>query len=436
MLELHAPAGENATTMAAESSRPMHGVLALLAISLFINYIDRGSLSIAAPLVKDEFHLTATQLGLLLSSFFWTYSLFLIVSGWLVDRFNVNWVLAGGFLIWSLATAVTGMVHVFAALLAARLALGAGESVSYPACSNLLSRHFPEHRRGFANAVIIAGMACGSAFGTFGGGLFLGRFGWRPFFLLLGLAGLLWLAPWSYWTVRHANLKPSLDAASNHSAPTMLAILRQRSAWGTCAGLFCMDYALYFLITWLPFYLVRDRGFSLATMGKIGGLAYLLMALSTTAAGWVSDLWIAAGGSPTLVRKTFMCAGQIATGILLAACVVSGTQLAVAWLLLATVAWGVSASNTWAITQTLAGPLAAGKWTGLQNFMGNLAGVAAPALTGLLLDRTGRFFWPFAITALITMAGSLTWIFAVGKLLPIDWTRASSGLAVTPLTEP
>src|SRR6266849_6761375 len=103
--------------------------------------------------------------------------------------------------------------------------------------------------------------------------------------------------------------------ASGLSAPGMLQILKQRSAWGTCVGLFCMNYLLYFLLTWLPFYLVRERHFSLAAMAKIAGLAYFLMAVSATSAGWVSDRCIASGKTPTLVRKTFMVVGQVGAGI-------------------------------------------------------------------------------------------------------------------------
>jgi nitrate/nitrite transporter NarK len=84
--------------------------------------------------------------------------------------------------------------------------------------------------------------------------------------------------------------------------------------------------------------------------------------------------------------------------------------------------WGISASNTWAITQTLAGPQAAGKWTGLQNFLGNLAGWIAPVVTGFVVDKTGRFFWAFIITAVIALLGSLSWIFIVGALRQVDWS--------------
>src|SRR6266481_6353514 len=139
--------------------------LALLAFSVFINYLDRGNLSVAAPMLKDELGLSASQLGILLSSFFWTYGLFQILSGWLVDRFNVNWVMATGFFLWSAATGATGLVHGFAALLVVRLILGIGESVAYPSYSRILAKHFPASQRGFANSAIASGLAFGPAFG-------------------------------------------------------------------------------------------------------------------------------------------------------------------------------------------------------------------------------------------------------------------------------
>jgi MFS transporter, ACS family, D-galactonate transporter len=393
-------------------------ILFLLALSIFINYLDRGNLSIAAPLLKNEFQLSATQLGVLLSSFFWTYSLVLPLSGWLVDRFDVKWVIAGGFVLWSAATAATGAVHAFGTLLLARLALGAGESVSYPACSTILSRYFPEHQRGFANASIVAGMALGPAVGTLAGGILMSRFGWRPVFLVMGVASLLWLLPWLRWMPKSHRDSP---LQSGVFAPSIFQILEQRSAWGTFAGLFCMNYLMYFLLTWLPFYLVHERHFSLAAMAKIAGSAYFLMAVAAMSGGWVSDRCISSGEAPTLVRKTFMVVGQVGAGISLAACVLGGPVLSVVCLLLAAALWGISASNTWAITQTLAGPQAAGKWTGLQNFVGNLAGWIAPVVTGFVVDKTGRFFWAFIIAAVIALFGSLSWIFIVGALRQVDW---------------
>src|SRR2546423_9644479 len=169
--------------------------LALLAISLLVNYVDRGNLSIAAPLLKSELHLSASQLGILLSGFFWTYTAMQFVSGWLVDRFEVNLVIAAGYLLWSLATALTGMMTGFTMLLMMRLLLGVGESVAFPCCSKILALHLPEQYRGFANGLMIAGMKCGPAGGGFGAGLLMGRDGWG--------AGVVWIGGWCpSWVAR------------------------------------------------------------------------------------------------------------------------------------------------------------------------------------------------------------------------------------------
>jgi MFS family permease len=392
-------------------------VLALLALSVFINYIDRGNLSIAAPMLKDELHLTASQLGILLSAFFWTYACLQPFAGWIVDRWNVNWVFAAGFFIWSAATATTGIVHVFAVLLILRLLLGVGESVAFPSYSKIIALNFPEEHRGIANAMVSTGIVLGPGFGMLFGGLLMARSGWRPFFLVLGLASMLWLIPWVKWMPK----KHMAVAPSGPAAPGLMEFLRLRSAWGTCIGLFADNYMNYFLITWLPFYLVRERHFSMDSMAKIGGVAYLLGACFAVLSGWVSDRWIASGASPTLVRKTFTGGGIACSGVLVGLAVVSGPVYCVAALILGVVFFGVCISNQWAITQTLAGPQAAGRWTGFQNFVGNLAGVVAPALTGFVLDRTGHFYWAFAITTAVALIGMASWVFVVGRVEQVKW---------------
>ncbi|HKV25456.1 MAG TPA: MFS transporter [Candidatus Acidoferrum sp.] len=411
------PASNSSPRLSLSSS--LSTVAALLALSVFINYIDRGSLSIAAPALKSELNLSAGQLGLLLSSFFWTYAAFQIVSGWLVDRFDVNWVIAAGFFLWSAATAVTGIVHSFILLLIVRLFLGVGESVAFPAYSKILAKHFPESVRGRANSLIAAGIAGGPAFGIFFGAILMARYGWRPIFVGLGLLCLMWLIPW----VALMPKGPGLPIAAFERAPDILEILRHRSAWGTFAGLFSYNYLSYFLLTWLPFFLVRERHFSMEKMGKIGGAAYLTLAVSALISGWISDLWLAHGGSTTRVRKTFTATGLAAASCFCIAVVVfaSDPRLAIVFLFATCAAAGLCTSNLWAITQTLAGPLAAGKWSGLQNFVGNFAGIASPALTGLIVQRTGHFFWAFAMAAAVLLAGAFSWAFVIGPIEPVAW---------------
>jgi MFS family permease len=411
--------------------RNLRYLLVLLGLVAFINYIDRGNLSIAAPLIKDQLRISASQLGILLSAFFWTYACFQIVSGWLVDRFQVGRVMAVGFFFWSTATALTGLVTGFTMLLIARLILGIGESVAYPSYSKILAQHFPEDRRGFANSIIAAGGASGPAIGMYAGGLLMNRYGWRPFFIVLGLVSLFWLVPWLKWMPKTA-LKNSVSAASRIG---IADILRQRSAWGTCGGLFCSNYLLYFLITWLPFYLVRERQFSMQKMAEVGGASFLVAGISATICGRASDRWIDSGATPTRVRKTFTATGMVISAIFLIVAVYVGPTLGTAAIILATFGLGVCASNLWAITQTLAGPEAAGRWTGVQNFIGNLAGVIAPALTGFVVDRTGQFFWPFLITAAVLLCGAINWLFVVGEIKPVAWETETSETLNQPAIE-
>src|SRR6266699_5533223 len=240
-------------------------VLVLLAICVLINYVDRGNLSVAAPLLKAELRLSASQLGILFAAFFTTYTAMQFVVGWLVDQFDVNRILAAGFLLWSLATATTGLVRGFVLLLTMRLILGIGESVAVPATSKILARHLPEHHRGFASGVVNSALRCGNAVGTFGAGFLMAKYGWRPVFIGIGLVSLLWLPAWAKWMPHNGRL--SSDSVEmgptkidpNKPGPDFADIVGQRSFWGTTIGHFCCNYLFYFMITWLPSYLVFGR---------------------------------------------------------------------------------------------------------------------------------------------------------------------------------
>jgi len=399
--------------------------IGLLGLSVFVNYIDRGSLSIAAPTLQTELALNPAQLGLLLSSFFWTYAGFQILSGWLADRFDANWVLVGGLSFWAVATAATGFARGFAMLLVFRLVLGAGESVAFPCYSKILAKHCPECFRGRANAVVSSGIAVGPAFAIFFGARLVAHYGWRPFFIGLGLFSLLWILPWIRWMPKG----PGMPVAAAASEPSFLQVIRQRSAWGTFLGLFAYNYLSYFLLTWLPTYLVKAHNFSMEKMGNIGGAAYGILACSVLASGWLADFWIARGGSVTRVRKVFTSLGVAAASVFCIAVEIFAfdSRLTVLFLFLTCASAGLCSSNLWAVTQTLAGPKAAGKWTGIQNLLGNSAGTAAPLLTGLIVNRTGHFFWAFATTTAILAIGAVSWAFVVGRIEPIDWD-ASMGI--------
>jgi len=173
-------------------------LIGLLSLSVLVNYIDRGNLSVAAPLISQELSIPPAKLGLLFSAFFWTYSLGQIPAGWLVDRFGVKWIYAAGYFVSSTTTVLTGIAHTIVGLFVLRLFLGVGESVVYPACSRFVVHNFLEHERGRANSLIEIGAKSGPALGTLLGGLLIASWGWRALFLVVGSISLLWLVPCSF----------------------------------------------------------------------------------------------------------------------------------------------------------------------------------------------------------------------------------------------
>jgi MFS transporter, ACS family, D-galactonate transporter len=403
-------------------SRIQWFVLWLLVISVCINYIDRGNLSVATVALKQELGLRPSQLGLLFSAFFWTYAGFMIFAGWLIDRYNVIWVYAAGYLLWSCATALTGLVSGFGALFGLRLLLGMSESVAYPAYSKIISAGFPERQRGMANGLIDAGSKLGPALGLIVGGTILAHFGWRALFLSIGLVSLLWIVPWCI-------VAPKIRTASltnNKGGAGFLEIMSKRDAWGTFLCLFCANYGWYFMLTWLPGYLQMERHYSTETMALAGSLPFWAVAGGALFGGSVSDVWIARGGNTTVVRKTFVITGLSGCALFLLPAAMAQNQIfAMTLLVVASFSFGLFSSNAWCITQTLAGPLASGKWTGLQNCAGNLAGVVAPVVTGFIVERTGSFFFAFIWVCANLLIGALSFLFIVGKIQPVAWKSAS-----------
>ncbi len=398
-------------------------ILVLLVVAVGINYIDRGTLSVSKSNISAEFGLDATQMGFLFSAFFWSYALFQLVAGWLVDRYDVKWVYAIGFLVWSLSTAAMGFFAGFAVFFGLRLLLGIGESVAYPATSRILAANYPEDQRGFANALIDAGSKIGPALSMLLGGLVVAKYGWRALFLMVGLGSLLWLIPW-IWLVpsEKRSVAGPGETPKSETAVEWGSLLVRREVWGTSLGMFCLGYVWYFLVSWLPSYLEEERGFSKKEMAIFGSLPFWAMAVTSLAGGWFSDRWIRQGATPTRVRKTFIVAGfLLCAAFMVPAVMVHEAKLCVAFLTAACAALGFYTSNVWAVTQTLAGPAAAGKWTGIQNCIGNLGGVVSPALTGWLVMRTGSFTLAFACSSIVLVIGVGAYVFLVGRIAPLDW---------------
>ena len=393
--------------------------LGLLVLSICINYIDRGSLAVGGKMVADELHLDPEQLGRLFSAFFWTYAMLQIPAGWLVDRYNVNWIYGAGFAIWSAATLLTGFSNGFIMLMALRLLLGVGESVAYPSYSRILAANFREHQRGLANALIDAGSKAGPALGVLLGGKIMALYGWRSFFVLVGAVSLLWIIPWVIWSPHRSSMP--VRHASN--APSILQIFGKRAAWGTFIGLLCSNYTWYFIAFWIPVYFRDERHFSENELAMVGQIPFWGIVVGTLLGGWLSDRLIAYGFTPTVVRKTCASCGLGLCGLtLVPAALAPDIRITLALLTLSGFFFGFISSNVWAITQTLAGPLAAGQWTGMQNFIGNIPGMFGLWFTGWLIKQSGGNYLPaFYVAAGFALAGVLAFGVIVQRVEQVDF---------------
>ena len=403
----------------------------LLATVMFINYVDRGALPTAAHLIQADLHLDEAQLGLLFSAFFWTYSLVQIPVGWLAERFGAHRVLALGLAIWALATISIGAARTFPMLLGLRLLLGIGESAGFPCVSKLLAAVVPIKSLGTANGVVAFAYLFGPAVGTFCGGLLMARYGWRAAFIVFGALSLLWLIPWL-----RVQLPARAVRRSDADKPNLRTILRQPSLWGTVLGLFSSNYTFYFMLTWLPFYLVHERGFSTTEMAQLAGIAYVVNAVSAIVAGWVTDRVIAAGTSANGVYKTVMVLTHSGSVLCMLCMALGSRPLALAAIFGYQILCGVQAPGVYAIPQILAGPRATGRWVGIQNSLGNFAGIVAPAATGFIIAGTHRFTAAFLLAAAVSLLGVIGWWWMLPVLRELNWEPVDDAAAAAQAAAP
>ena len=400
---------------AARSRSSVQLLILLLGIAVFLNYVDRGAVAIAAPLMKTELGLSATQFGLVVSAFFWVYAPVQLVVGWLVDRFSVYKLMAAGVLLWAVATLLMGFAGGFASLLVLRVMLGIGETIAFPGGSKIIARHVPPERRGLANAALALGIALGPAAGTLAGGLILAEWGWRAIFIAFGLVTLLWLAPWQA-AVRGIADQPAAAAAR----VPMRALLGKWPLWSMSVAHIASNYVFYFLLAWLPLYLTQSRGLTLAQMTLLATVGYAVQAVAALGFGLVSDWWTKGGRSEATVRRWMMLLGQAlaAAAVLGLAYAESIPQIALL-LCLAGIATGALSLNTYAVAQMFAGERAAGTWIGIQNAIGNLSGIFGPIVTGMIVDRAG-YNTAFVVTAAVAAAGAMWWIVGVPRIAQVE----------------
>ena len=392
----------------------------LLATVLFLNYVDRGTLSTAVHLMEPDLGFNDSQMGILLSAFFWSYCFTQIPMGWLAERIGGHRVLAGALAVWALATMLLGLAHSFYMLLSLRVLLGVGESAGFPCVSKIMAAAVPPHGLGLANGIVAFAYLLGPAVGTYAGGWLMVHFGWRSAFVVFGALSLLWLVPWSRVA---GEVRAGHDSTAAEDGPTFLMVLKTPAMWGTALGVFCSNYGFFFMVLWLPSYLVRERGFSTLEMAALTGSAFAINALCSLGAGWGIDRYIARGGSSNFAYKALMVVGHLGTTVCLLMMAFGAKPVALVGMFVYQVLCGAASPGIYAIPQVLAGPKATGRWVGLQNSIGSLAGAVSPYVTGEIIQHTGRFTNALLVAAVVMAVGVVGWTWMLPKLEEMRWER-------------
>lgn len=399
----------------ATTTNVSRALVIMLGAAVFLNYVDRGAIAVAAPLMKGELNLSATEFGTAVSAFFWIYAPVQLLVGWLCDRFSVYRLMALGVIVWALSTLLMGFAGGFLSLLVLRVMLGIGESIAFPGSSKIIARHVPAEQRGMANAAVAMGIALGPAIGTLAGGMIVAKLGWRPMFIAFGLATLIWLIPWQ----RIVSALPTVHKETKEPMVPIARLIDKWALWAMGIGHAASNYGFYFLLAWLPLFLVQQRGLSIEQMTWLATLGYAAQAVACLAFGAISDRWTRSGKSEAGMRRGMLAAGQLLMALSIIGIAFTTNLYWLAVLLcLAGAATASLSTNLYSVAQMFAGPRAAGTWVGIQNALGNVSGIVGPIASGLLIDRSG-YTGAFYLAAGVSAFGAIWWFVGVPRITRI-----------------
>jgi MFS transporter, ACS family, D-galactonate transporter len=392
-------------------------VMWLLFIASAINYLDRTTISFALPLISHDLHLGPESKGVLLSAFFWSYTAMQIPIGLMADRIDLLWVYAGTFALWSLAQGLTGLAGSLMVLILLRVLLGFGESIYLPGGTKIVSLLFGRTERGLPSGFFDSGTRFGLVLGGLAIPWLLVRYGWRDAFVMVGILGLLWLIPWfiAFPAKLARKAQQQTKPSRTQAHPRFRLAHFDRDLLGICLGFFCFDYFWYLMLTWLPDYLYEARHLNLIKMGIFSAMPYAVFGICEPLGGWIADRLIKRGWDPTRTRKSIISFGFLFGLLMIPAAFVQSANLAVVLIIGAGLV-GLATANLLVMVQLCAPPDEVGVWTGFMNFSGNIGGITAPLITGVLIARTGSFVSAFVLGPALLVSGLLAYWFVVGKL--------------------
>ncbi|MFI0922712.1 MFS transporter [Streptomyces sp. NPDC021012] len=427
------PQAKAATPSGGRPSRVRWKMFVLLLGVVALNYIDRGSVSVALPLITKDLGLSKETTGFVLSAFFWTYALMQIPGGWLADRFGPRRMVSGACVGWGVAQALTAAATGAGSLLGYRLLLGAVEAPVMPAGGKLNAQWLPAKERGRGAVLLDGGAPLGAALGGILISALIAWTGsWRTSFVIAGVLTVL-IGLFAAWYVRdtprehpgvndaEAAYIESAHAEEDAAGPAdertgLRPYLGHRSFWAMCLGWTGFNGVFYGLLTWGPLYLSETKGFDIKTIGWSTLVIFGAGFVGELTGGWISDRRKAAGAGANAVMRTMMgVAGAAVVAGLLGVVLVPDPITAVA--LLSVVMFFLRwAGLYWSLPSTLAGRANAGIVGGAMNLAGNIAGIVTPIAVGYIVGGTGSYTW-----ALLYFVGAGV-LFTVSSLV-IDYSR-------------
>ncbi len=375
-------------------------IVALLFMATGLSFLDRQVLSLAIIKIKDEFHMTDVEYGWINTAFLLSYAIMFTLGGWLIDRFGTRVGLAVSVGLWSLSSAMHGLVQNVWQLGTARFFLGLGEGGAFPGAAKGVTEWFPQKERGFAMGIAIGGAALGAVIAPPLTVYMTTLFGWRGTFIATGLIGAIWVLIWLifYKKPQKSRLitdkertyitggKKEHEVAKKKYIP-FKAILQTKEAWGLISIRFLLDPVFYFIMFWIPKYLSEERGVSFEQIGNLFWIPFLALGISNMIGGWASDKLINSGISVNKSRKTIMGIAAAVTMLTALTTVASSVGMAIFFISLFMFAHGFWITNYITITSEVFGKHATSTVVGMAGTAGAVAGLLINPLIGKVVEN-------------------------------------------------